>query len=239
MKTIKTLSTVAMGAAMAVVMQAQTTHADVTDTLAALDAGATLSIGDKTFSGFSFNESGLTSFNAANIDVTATEVGGNYFLNWTGNISLAGTGVQTADLELNYTVTASAGTIVAIDQSYTGGTDLGSGGAAGLTVTETVRNPGTGTIAAQSLLNTSVSGTTFDAVGAILQPGGLTSVNVTKDIGLSIGGEGFNTVSISDVEQSFEQTAVPEPTTVAAGMLLLLPLGVSAARILRNRKVSA
>jgi hypothetical protein len=34
-------------------------------------------------------------------------------------------------------------------------------------------------------------------------------------------------------------SSVPEPTTVIAGMLLLLPLGASTVKILRNRKASA
>jgi hypothetical protein len=44
--------------------------------------------------------------------------------------------------------------------------------------------------------------------------------------------------SISRVSQSFHQTAVPEPSTVVAGALLLLPFGVSTLRILRKSKAS-
>jgi hypothetical protein len=238
MKTIKTLSAVALGASVMCGMQAQTARADVTDTLAELANGGSLSLGDKTFTGFSYDASGLTSFNASDIQVTVTQSGENYFLNWVGNVSLAGTGVSTADLELGYTVTASQGTIVAIDQSYTGGSDLAAGGAAGLTVTETVSNPHSGSTVASSSLNSAITSTTYTDVGALLQPIGLTSVNVVKDISLAIGGTGFNIVSLSDVEQSFEQTAVPEPTTVLAAALLLLPLGVSAARVIRKGAAS-
>src|SRR5664280_725955 len=59
-----------------------------TGTLADLANGGTLSIGDKTFSGFSYQASGLTSFNANNIIVTASESGGIDYLTWSGNISL-------------------------------------------------------------------------------------------------------------------------------------------------------
>ncbi|MGD1089822.1 MAG: hypothetical protein ABR955_14040, partial [Verrucomicrobiota bacterium] len=71
--------------------------------------GASLSIGDKTFSGFAYNESDLTSFDASNIQVTASQVGTSYFLTWGGNMSLVSGGAATADLLLNYTVTANDG----------------------------------------------------------------------------------------------------------------------------------
>ena len=63
-----------------------------TDTLADLAThGGTLSVGDKTFSGFSYLASSeFTSFDPAQITVTAS-IGsdGTYYLTWSGNITLA------------------------------------------------------------------------------------------------------------------------------------------------------
>jgi hypothetical protein len=61
-------------------------------------------------------------------------------------------------------------------------------------------------------------------------------VNVAKDISFStlVGG----TIDISQIEQSFEETAVPEPTTIIAGALLLLPFGASTVRILRKNRTA-
>ena len=151
----------------------QTAQAAFTDTLADLaSSGGSLTIGDKTFSGFSFQESGLTSFNAANIIVTASQVGGNYYLTWGGNMSLAsasGGGPVTADLLLNYTVAANPGVIVAIDQNYTGSAQPTPG--TYISVVETATVPGgNGTIVASSRLNQAITSTSFTAVGAILNP---------------------------------------------------------------------
>ena|ERR1700722_3704234 len=49
----------------------------------------------------------------------------------------------------------------------------------------------------------------------------------------------FNTLNASSATITGDWVPVPETTTVLAGMLLLLPLGASTLKILRNRKVSA
>src|ERR1035437_5007040 len=98
----------------------QTAQASISLADLAGTPGATLSIGDKTFSGFGYTASGLTSFNPNQIFVTATESGGIDYLTWSGNISLTSGSTATADLLLNYIVTANRGTINMIDQSYTG-----------------------------------------------------------------------------------------------------------------------
>jgi hypothetical protein len=216
----------------------QTAQATLTsDTLYNLvNYNESLQIGDKTFSGFSFTESGLTSFNAANIIVTATEVGGNYYLTWGGNISLvSGGGPTTADLLLGYTVTATSGKIFAIDQSYTGSAQPTLG--TYISVAETAVVPGgDGTIVASSYLNQTITSTSFTTIGAILNPS-QPILNVTKDIGFGTTDGGF--VTISQIVQSFDQVVpVPEPTTIIAGALLLLPLGASTLRILRRNRMA-
>jgi hypothetical protein len=220
----KTAKAAALAAAMAVLMQVQTAQADLTNSLYYLanTPGATLSIGDKTFSGFTYLDDGLTSFNASNILVTASQVGGSYLLTWGGNISFLNVGgVATADLLLNYTVSASDGNIFAIDQNYTGTGDPAGG--TFLEVTENAYAPGDPTAAASSFLDETNDATTFTDVGAVLTPA-QPVLNVTKDISFGVIGDGL--ITISQVEQSFEQV-VPEPTSLALavfgglGMLLL------------------
>jgi hypothetical protein len=86
--------------AAAVLLLAGVASAATTDTLADLVTNhQTLSLGDKVFSGFTFQESGLTSFDPSNIQVTLSIVGGTYFLTWDGNMSLtSNSGPVTADL---------------------------------------------------------------------------------------------------------------------------------------------
>ncbi len=101
------------------------------ETLADLASGGTLTVGDETFSGFSYAESGLTSFDPANITFTATASGDETLLTWRGNISLAvfnysGT-YPTADLKVNYVMTTTGGNLVnEIGQDYTGTVSSGS-----------------------------------------------------------------------------------------------------------------
>jgi hypothetical protein len=211
----------------------QTAQASLTsDTLADLSAnGGSLTIGDKTFSGFSYQESGLTTFNAANITVTASIVNGIYALSWTGNIALSSGVASSADLLLNYVVTANAGLITMIGQSYTGSAQNGS-----LSVDETVHVGGFGgaTVATSHVDVNSPNGTSTGPNLSVLPP--QSTLYVTKDIAFGTFGAGLVTMSV--VTQQFTQTSVPEPSTVVAGALLLLPFGVSTLRILRKSKVS-
>ncbi len=60
-----------------------------------------------------------------------------------------------------------------------------------------------------------------------------TSPNLTS---IFAGGTSVSTASYSGSISSAPSTAVPEPSTVVAGALLLLPFGVSTVRILRKHK---
>ena len=62
-----------------------------------------------------------------------------------------------------------------------------------------------------------------------------TIVDVTKDF-LFTSGNANDIVGLSVLDQSFH--TVPEPTTVLAGALLLLPLGASTLRILRRNRTA-
>ena len=213
----------------------QTAQASISLADLAGTPGATLSIGDKTFSGFSYTASGLTSFDPNNIKVTATESGGIDYLTWSGNISLTSGGIATADLLLNYIVTANRGTINMIDQAYTGSAINGF-----LAVDETAAiGAFGGTVAGHSHLE---NGDMSDPPAEIGQGDNLiinpsqSVLYVTKDIGFGVTSPNGGFISISQVAQSFHQ--VPEPTTMLAGALLLLPFGMSTLRILRKRQMA-
>ena len=236
---MKLRNTVIVVAAVAMAATIQTTQAAFTDSLADLTSATgtynSLSIGDKTFSDFSYLASALTGFNAANVTVTASvDAGGVYFLTWSGNVAaLASLTPTTGDLLLNYRVSASAGVIAKIDQGYTGSgivsvVETVSPSSGGVPITSTIVLPLTGVLNPNSEDNIPV-----------VPPSA--TLYVTKDIGLAVlpnGSFASDLATISQVEQSFHQVAVPEPTTVIAGVLLMLPLGVSTLRILRRNRIA-
>jgi hypothetical protein len=178
-------------------------------TLANLVANnGTLTIGDKTFTNFTFEVTGLNSFNPTNIIVTATESNGVDYLTWSGNISLVSTGIATANLLLNYIVTANRGVINMIDQSYAGSTTNGL-----LSVDETAATDAFGgTVVGYSHLQI---GDTNDPPAEPVQGDNL-NVNpaqsvlyVTKAIGFGVISTSGGSVTITQVEQSFHQVIPP------------------------------
>jgi len=223
---------IAIFAVITMVAMIQTAQASLT--LAQLAAGQTLSIDDKTFSGFSYTPSGLTSFDPSQIIVTATQSGGIDYLTWSGNISLASAGIASADLLLKYKVTANAGTINAIDQGYTGSAINGF-----LTVDETVSTAlgGVPIVGYSHLTGLDISDPPAEGFDLLDIVPPETVLYVTKDIGFGVTSANGGFITISEVTQSFHQV-VPEPTTVVAGVLLLLPLGASTLRILRKRQTA-
>jgi hypothetical protein len=189
--------------------------AATTDTLQDLaTTNGSLTIGDKTFSNFSFFENGLTNFDPSKIQVTASVSNGVYFLTWDGNMSLVGGSGSSAsaDLVLKYSVTATGGLIDAIDASYTGSTQPAGG--AFLAIDETAKDSN-GNVVGSTHLDGQQKSDNFP----INPP--QSTLNVTKDISFGIVNGGF--VTISEVSQSFHQV-VPEPETMTmlfAGFSLL------------------
>jgi hypothetical protein len=236
MKIRKLLITVLLASGMAALMQVQIAQATSTDNLADLvGTGGTLTIDDKTFSGFSFLESGLSGFNASSIFVTASVDPSDStvdFLTFTGNMQLAGTSFSTADLLLGYTVTASAGSIIMIDQRYTGGVFNG-----GVIINETATSASAPTAHSQLTISDVSDPNAYPGHPGDFDTGeldllsvnpGQTKLNVTKDLAFVIVGGDPGTVSqasVSLVQQSFHQVAVPEPASVGC---FLLGLGVLA-----------
>jgi hypothetical protein len=207
-------------------------------TLADLAANnGSIGIGDKVFSGFSFTTSGLTGFNASNIIVSASIVNGIYYLDYSGNVSVVGgpNTAGTADLLLKYTVTATAGTIVMIDQNYTGSASPQPGSF--LTVDETVKTTG-GVIVGNSHLSATDMSDPFSEPGDNLDINpGQTVLAVTKDIAFGFGANNPNGsfVTISDVQQSFHQV-VPDGGSAVALLGIALAGIEGVRRLVRTRK---
>jgi hypothetical protein len=210
-----------------------------------INGGGYLSVGDKTFTGFNWYATGDNSSVVSALNNQAAQllvsvfIGGDgvYYLDYGGAIgvnNLQGTASLMGDLKLYYTVTANPGSIVMIDQNYTPNVTGQSPGDA-ISIGETVKTPG-GVIVGNSTLTLSDLSDPAAEAGDNLNFDPQHQLIVTKDI-LMIAGAG-DFVGLSDVQQSFHQTAVPEPSTVVAGALLLLPFGVSTLRILRKNKVS-
>jgi hypothetical protein len=223
--------------------------AQAQETLADLAAGGTLAIGDKTFSGFSYSESGLISFDASEITVTATAAGNADYLTWTGNISLASIGAldatATGDLLVNYVVTATGGNAInEVGQNYTGTVASGSA-TIGIAETVTAPNAGGATLGSTYLNDTYTYEPNFSSVPLSLNssqpfinpPQSILDVMNSISLGTvntqSVPGfPGYYVASVgmSQVQQSFEQ--IPEPATIA---LLLPPFGATALHVLRKK----
>jgi len=184
----------------------------VSNSLANLATGLTLSIDDKVFSGFTYQATGLTSFDASQILVTAFQSGGVDYLSWSGNMALVSSGMATGDLLLHYIVTANPGSISMIDQAYTPNV---SGGLLAIDETAAIGAFG-GTVVGYSHLEI---GDTSDPPAEPVQGDNLnlspsqSVLYVTKDISFGVLSANGGTISISQVEQSFHQ--VPEPGTTA------------------------
>ena len=222
--------TITIALAAALLTGAWTARAVTSDNLQHLAmTGGTLTIGDKTFGNFSFNASNLTNFDPSQITVTASIQGGVYYLTYGGNMSLINGGTATADLLLNYTVTAAQGLINMIDQYYAGSAN---GDGTFLAVDEVVRNQ-QGNVVANSHLDRKDLSDPFGETGDNLDINpALSFLRVTKDISFGVTNGGF--VTITEVAQSFHQ--VPEASTMALLALGVLPVAVQVLRRKQGRK---
>jgi hypothetical protein len=192
-----------LATAAAVLLLAGAASAQTTDTLADLVTNnGTLSLGDKVFSGFTFQESGLTTFDPSNIQVTLTSIGSVYFLTFTGNMSLDSiSGPITSDLLLRYNVTASAGLIDSIDDSFTGSSQPSA--TSFLAIDETARDSHGNVVGITHLENSQHSDS-----ATLSSP--QSTLSVTTGVGFGISNSGLDTVS--EISESFHQ-AIPEPAT--------------------------
>jgi hypothetical protein len=199
--------------------------AQTSSTLANLVNGGYLAIDDKIFTNFSYQASGLTSFNPSLINVTASQIGNVDYLTWSGSILLSSSGISSADLILQYAVFANPGPIIMIDQYYSGIVTNGF-----LAVDETAATGAFGGtvvgfshLEATDLADPPAEPLQGDSLN--INPG-QSVLYITKDIGMATISPNGGVVYLSQVIQSFHQ--VPEPSTIALGCLgggLMLILG--------------
>jgi hypothetical protein len=232
MKTIKTLGLVTAGLLCGTGLASATAVGDLgtTATLNQLaGTGNYLEVGDKIFSGFTDSESGLNSFSASGITVTATYSGGVYYLQWAGNMSVISLATAASgDLELGYTVRATSGTINWIDQDYAGSISPILTGIGNVGIVETVRVPG-GPVVGTTTVGTGLISAGPWTIGPYEQPYIVPPQNeldVVKDISISSLSP-YTTTSVSFVEQSFHQITVPDGgATVSLLGVTLMGLGL-------------
>lgn len=192
--------------------------------------------GTLTFSDFSLSGNAGLIADADDLTVGTINQGGINYLAFSGAF-VGVSGINSADLTLNYTVTANDGAIVMIDQKYTPDANNFVGAGDEIIIGETA----SGNIDSQ-IANSTLTLQPLDLSDPVAEPGDnlnfgtpQTIVDVTKDF-LFTSGNANDIVGLSVLDQSFH--TVPEPTTVLAGALLLLPLGASTLRILRRNRTA-
>jgi hypothetical protein len=192
--------------------------------------GFACTIGDKTFSDFSYTpgSSGTGTASPAT-QVTVTPLGFGFRFNGIWNSGSNGTG----DAGISYIVAVTNGKPL-IDSAFlsvTGSLTTGPGVAG--TVGETLCEGGDGMICPNSdLLNVSLAGPTTDLVKP-LSSGPVSIVGVSKDLDATSEGAG-GSAAISVVINTLDQVTVPEPASLALLGSALIGFGV-----FRRRRKSA
>jgi hypothetical protein len=238
---MKLRNTVLIGAAVAMAAMLQTAQASVT--LGSLVSGGgtlTTADGTLTFSGFNLiGDAGLLA-QADNLSVDTTKIFGVDYLRFAGaSVGLFNSVGIGVDMSLFYTVTAHGVAIVGIDQTYNPGANHITDPLDQISISETAfgnggPDPANSTLTLQPLdLSDPTAEITVPADHLALAAA--TVVVVEKDIFFTSDSP-LDTVSLSILKQSFH--TVPEPTTMLAGALLLLPFGASTLRILRRNRMS-
>jgi hypothetical protein len=227
---------VAVVAAAVSVVTSESSRADFAGssvTLASLLDGGSILVGDKLFTNFTYHATGDMP-SAANVNVIGgTDGAGNFGLEFQGAFHdlPGGTG---SDALIGYTVTVNNGDFLISDAHlHSNPSVLGNNGTA--SIAETFNGlPANGMSAGISV----VGGTTVvnkpDDSTVFLIP--QHSLSVMKDI-LADGGstDGGGVPSFSFIDQTYSQTALPEPSSV----LLLASGSVIIGLVARRRKFSA
>ena len=237
MKRIKTVVVAVAG----LVLAAASSHAVLLSDL--LQTGATLQQGDKIFGNFTWDGTGGPG-SAAVITITGIgdgTVNNLYGIEIGGSLAQNGTGIS--DWQLGYSVTIAPGYNNLISDIHQYANLNGTAGSV-VNISEDALNAPDGIVVASSHVGEGVNYSNFDPsdppaeLNDILVLGTpLDRVWIEKDILLqATGSNDFAGVTI--IDQRFSQVAVPEPTTIIAGAMLLLPFGASTLRILRKIRMA-
>jgi hypothetical protein len=186
----------------------------VTSTLAIYDAtGFSCTIGDITFSDFSYTPSGTNPIDAAQVAVTPETISGETGFQFNAPW-LAAPG-QTTDSFIDFSATC-GGCMIDDLVLLEGGAGAGPGGIVNITENSSALS--------DSLTVGAIPGTTILSDKATFPPVG--SLSVVKDIGV-IGGTGGLGSGVSSVTNLFSQTStVPEPSLaiLCLGLLGFVPM---------------
>jgi hypothetical protein len=248
MKLIKTLVVAIAG----LVLAAATSHATLlidglgTVTLGQLtgaNAGNTIQVGDKIFGNFTW--AGPASASSINISTIGDGTANNLYGIQIGGPLFAINTVN--DFQLGYSVTIAPGYANLISDLHQFANLSGAPGSF-IDITESVLNAPGGNQVGVSHLNLGLSLNdpadppaeandeliigTYDNTGHLIQATPLSQIWISKDILLVGNPNAASTI----IQQRFSQ--VPEPTTMIAGALLLLPFGASTIRILRKNRTA-
>jgi hypothetical protein len=206
-----------------------TTTASSTATFAELESLGSCTIGDKTFSDFTYSDSatGATPVPAGDVTVTTID-NGTSAIGFLFGVSLTATAGQTNDIGIGYTVDGPDITDASVTMA-----GLAAGSGAADSIAETIC-PGSAIAGCTSSLPLS----TYNIVGGPSQTSDtvtfapVSTLGVLKDVSV-VGGSGL--ASISLFTDTVSQSAVPEP-----GFYGVLAGGVGAVLMFaRRRKKSA
>ena len=177
---------------------------------AAYEAAGECTYGDFTFSNFFLNSAVILPANVGVMPIT--DGSGNYGLQI--NPGEAQLGVGSTDVLVSFTVTAPSAIITSLHLDFNGASTTAYGFAE---VVETYCfNAGT-------TANCSTGGGQLSVDATLGSPGspvsdsfaGVTEISVSKDMltQVAAGGSGLQLASISQVDNTFDQSGVPEPAT--------------------------
>ena len=173
--------------------------------LSTLVAGGTKTCGDKFFNNFSYSFTGNMPA-ASDVNVDCVTIAGNFGLEFQGGF-LDLPGGSTSDALIKYTVTVTTPGIFIVD-AHIQGNPLVAGGTGAMIVVDSFVPDAPNTMSIFHIPGNPNSPQNTDST---IFATGYTTLHVQKDI---LGAAGTGAASMSFVDQTYSQTAVPEPGTL-------------------------